>query len=103
MTTIATLRRLHAAEAPTWAVSGYRVFEDNGPWLGDFLNEGPAELVIAAHNALPALLRVAEAAQEWERVTTEHVNGSADEVIAVRRAARAELRAALAALDEVQL
>jgi len=57
------LRRLHEAEAPEWAVSGHRVFEDNGPWLGDFVNEGPAELAVAARNALPALLRVAEAAR----------------------------------------
>ena len=59
-----------------------------------------ADVTEAARNALPALLRVAEAAREWERVTTEHVNGTADEVIAARRAARAELRAALAALED---
>ena len=58
-----------------------------------------AAYIAAARNALPTLLRVAEAAREWERVTTEHVNGTADEVIAARRAARAELRAALAALE----
>ena len=63
MTILDELRRLSEAEAPEWAVSGHRVFEDNGPWLGDFLNEGPAELAVAARNALPALLRVAEAAR----------------------------------------
>jgi hypothetical protein len=60
-----------------------------------------SELVAAARNALPALLRVARAARELEEIlATVAADADAADVLVMRRhAARAELRAALAALE----
>jgi hypothetical protein len=62
-------------------------------------NDGP--LFVAARNALPALLRVARAARELEEIlATVAADADAADVLVMRRhAARAELRAALAALE----
>lgn len=94
MKTIDELERLEKADlSRRWAVSGSSLFEDNGPHLAHFYDEIPAELAAAVRNALPALLRVAEAAQ-----VVSDAPGGTDEEFEAFVALRAAL-AELAALD----
>jgi hypothetical protein len=83
-----------------WLIAGH------GKILVDSMDSGPhgerdIRLIAAARNALPALLRVARAARELEEIlATVAADADAADVLVMRRhAARAELRAALAALE----
>lgn len=88
--TLDDLERLEREDGDRqWAASGSQLFEDNGPHLAHFYDEIPAHLAVAARNALPALLRVARAAQ----VAIDAPGGSHEEF-----AAFVALREALEAL-----
>lgn len=111
--TIAFLRRLHEAATP----APWSEFCESGDWwvarkdadgmpLESVCNSDPElwakqddiELMTSARNALPALLRVAEAARAVHN--SAHHDGSLAVIVSAEAAD--VLRTALAALDEVQ-
>lgn len=119
--TIAFLRRLHEAATP----APWSEFCESGDWwvarkdadgmpLESVCNSDPElwakqddiELMTSARNALPALLRVAEAGKRYRSMCElfdKSLNrGDADTAYVNGMAAKRELFAALAALDEVQ-
>jgi predicted nucleotidyltransferase len=85
---------------PNGSPTGF-VCESNTDERGQWAKQEDIDLMIAARNALPALLRVARAARELEEIlATVAADADAADVLVMRRhAARAELRAALAALE----
>jgi hypothetical protein len=99
------LERLHhAAQVEPWDNRGRSpldLWAGDGRYIGSVDTEDAARLIAAARNALPALLRVARAARELEEIlATVAADADAADVLVMRRhAARAELRAALAALE----
>ena len=81
-----------ATPGPWLMLPGYEASED---WRDDDTEQGDIRLTCAAVNALPALLRVARAAQELTRTM------EVDETIRVSGAGLYGLAEALAALNEV--
>ena len=96
-----------AATAQRWRVESHRIVDQDGttllraPVARDATDYCNLELAAAARNALPALLRVARAAGELEEILAAVAADAddADVLVMRRQAARAELRAALAALE----